>query len=61
MDNNISNENEFSLNTVDVSDELDMLTQIHTDLGVITCFIALFIVFSLFYVIYKAIDRTFQV
>lgn len=59
MENNTLNDYEFNT-SVDVSDELDMLTQIHTDLGVITCFIALFIVFSLFYIIYKAIDRTFQ-
>lgn len=59
MENNTLIDNEFNINVV--SSELDMLTKIHNDLGIITCFIALFIVFSLFYVIYKAFDRTFQI
>ena len=49
-------------NTVVLDDNvlpIDVLLQIHNDLGVIVCFISLFIVFALFYFIYRAISNLF--
>lgn len=58
--------NEFLDNTVDSSitsvvNEIDLLQQIHSDLGVITSFIALFIVFALLFFVYKVISNFFSV
>lgn len=58
--------NEVVNNIVDGSitstvNEIELLQQIHTDLGVITSFIALFIVFALLLFVYKAISNFFSV
>lgn len=58
--------NEVVNNIVDnsitsVLNEIDLLHQIHNDLGVITSFIALFSAFALLLFVYKVISNFFNV
>lgn len=58
MDNNLN----IIENTYDNTlNEIGLLNQIHNDLGIITSFIILVVVFALFYVIYKAMYNFFNI
>ena len=48
------------MNEINVINELNTLQQIHYDLGIIVCFLALFLVLFVFLVVYRALNNFFN-
>lgn len=48
------------MNELEVVNEIVTLQQIHNDLGIIVCFLALFLVLFVFIVVYKALNNFFN-